>query len=113
MDDAQLVQKAVEWMDKNAPANQELARFRSEAAELLRVKDQPKPPASSPAPGSRAQPLPRRDRGPAWHLTPRHSARAAPRHRAGSADVSAELMRLTGTTILPRSTAAKRHNFSQ
>ncbi len=27
--------KAIEWMDKNAPANEELKRFRAEGAELL------------------------------------------------------------------------------
>ena len=27
--------QAVQWMDKNAPQNQELRRFRTEAAELL------------------------------------------------------------------------------
>ena len=30
--------KAVEWMEKNAPQNEELRRFQGEAAELLRVK---------------------------------------------------------------------------
>ncbi|MEX0679483.1 MAG: protein kinase [Pirellulales bacterium] len=32
--------KAVEWMDKNQPENEELRRFRIEAAELLRVNEQ-------------------------------------------------------------------------
>ncbi len=31
--------KAVQWMDNNQPANDELRRFRSEAAELLGIKD--------------------------------------------------------------------------
>ena len=31
--------QAVEWMDKNQPTNKELRRFRSEAAELLGVKE--------------------------------------------------------------------------
>ena len=30
--------QAVEWMDKNQPANEELRRFRAEAAELLGVE---------------------------------------------------------------------------
>jgi hypothetical protein len=30
--------KAVEWMDKNEPKNDELRRFRAEAAELLELK---------------------------------------------------------------------------
>jgi tetratricopeptide (TPR) repeat protein len=31
--------QAVEWMDKNQPANEELRRFRAEAAELLKVQE--------------------------------------------------------------------------
>jgi hypothetical protein len=31
--------KAVQWMDKNAPKNEELRRFRAEAAEVLGVQD--------------------------------------------------------------------------
>jgi tetratricopeptide (TPR) repeat protein len=31
--------KAEQWMDKNQPTNDELRRFRSEAAELLGIKD--------------------------------------------------------------------------
>jgi uncharacterized protein HemY len=31
--------QAVQWMDKNQPTNEELLRFRAEAAELLGVKD--------------------------------------------------------------------------
>ena len=31
-------EKAVEWMDKHDPKNEELRRFRAEAEELLRVK---------------------------------------------------------------------------
>ena len=30
--------KAVEWMEKNQPKNEELRRFRAEAAELLRIE---------------------------------------------------------------------------
>ena len=33
-------EKSVEWMDKNASANEELTRFRAEAAELLGVNDE-------------------------------------------------------------------------
>ena len=36
--------KAIEWMDKNQPKNEELLRFRAEAAELLGIT-QPKPQA--------------------------------------------------------------------
>jgi serine/threonine protein kinase/Tfp pilus assembly protein PilF len=39
--------KAVEWMDKNQPKNEELLRFRAEAVELLGITD-PKP-AAEPA----------------------------------------------------------------
>jgi Tfp pilus assembly protein PilF len=31
--------RAVQWMDNNQPTNEELRRFRVEAAELLGVKD--------------------------------------------------------------------------
>jgi tetratricopeptide (TPR) repeat protein len=31
--------KAIEWMDKNQPQNEELQRFRAEAAELLGVNE--------------------------------------------------------------------------
>ena len=31
--------RAVEWMDKNQPKNEELLRFRSEASELLDVQE--------------------------------------------------------------------------
>jgi tetratricopeptide (TPR) repeat protein len=31
--------KAVEWMEKNRPSDEDLRRFRAEAAELLGVKD--------------------------------------------------------------------------
>ena len=31
--------RAVEWMDKNQPKNEELRRFRAEAAELLEVEE--------------------------------------------------------------------------
>jgi serine/threonine protein kinase/tetratricopeptide (TPR) repeat protein len=31
--------RAVEWMDKNQPANEELRRFRAEAAELLKIQE--------------------------------------------------------------------------
>jgi Tfp pilus assembly protein PilF len=31
--------RAVQWMDKNQPTNEELRRFRAEAAELLGLKD--------------------------------------------------------------------------
>jgi tetratricopeptide (TPR) repeat protein len=48
--------KAVEWMDKNAPKNEELLRFRAEAAELLGIAEpQPstdpgdQPPSPQPA----------------------------------------------------------------
>ncbi len=34
--------QAVQWMEKNAPRNEELRRFRAEAAELLGVKDEKK-----------------------------------------------------------------------
>jgi tetratricopeptide (TPR) repeat protein len=36
-------EQAVQWMDKNQPANEELRRFRAEAAELLGAKDPPAP----------------------------------------------------------------------
>ena len=42
--------KAVEWMDKNQPKNEELQRFRNEAAELLDI--------SEPAPSTEAAPQP-------------------------------------------------------
>lgn len=46
-DDArQWYDKAVEWMDKNAPKNEELVRFRAEAAELLDIS-QPQPTSDS------------------------------------------------------------------
>jgi hypothetical protein len=38
--------KAVEWMDKNQPQNDELQRFRTEAAELLGIS--PAAPDQSP-----------------------------------------------------------------
>jgi hypothetical protein len=31
--------RAVQWMDKNQPKNDELRRFRAEAAELLELKE--------------------------------------------------------------------------
>ena len=31
--------RAVQWMDKNQPKNEELRRFRAEAAELLELKE--------------------------------------------------------------------------
>jgi hypothetical protein len=34
--------QAVEWMEKNQPRNDELRRFRDEAAELLGKQDQPR-----------------------------------------------------------------------
>jgi tetratricopeptide (TPR) repeat protein len=34
--------RGVQWMEKNAPKNEELCRFRAEAAELLELKDQKK-----------------------------------------------------------------------
>ncbi len=34
-------EKAAEWMDKNKPENEELTRFRAEAAELLGVTETP------------------------------------------------------------------------
>ena len=34
--------QAIEWMDKNEPNNEELLRFRAEAAELLGIHDKPK-----------------------------------------------------------------------
>ena len=42
--------EAIEWMDKNQPQNDELRRFRAEAAELLGITE-PKPtagPATKP-----------------------------------------------------------------
>jgi hypothetical protein len=41
-------EKAVEWMQKNKPDDENLVRFRDEAAELLGIPD--KPPAEKPAP---------------------------------------------------------------
>jgi WD40 repeat protein len=35
--------KAVQWMDKNKPEDEELRRFRAEAAALLSIEDAPKP----------------------------------------------------------------------
>jgi tetratricopeptide (TPR) repeat protein len=35
----ELYDRAVEWMDKNQPRNEELRRFRTEAAQLLDLKD--------------------------------------------------------------------------
>jgi tetratricopeptide (TPR) repeat protein len=37
----QLYNRAVEWMEKNQPDNDELRRFRAEAAELLGISEQP------------------------------------------------------------------------
>jgi hypothetical protein len=39
-------EKAVEWMDMNQPKNEELLRFRAEAAELLGIIE-PKPAVES------------------------------------------------------------------
>jgi serine/threonine protein kinase/Tfp pilus assembly protein PilF len=48
--------KAVEWMDKNQPKDEELIRFRAEAAELLGVTE-PKPqPEPAPAPSDNPAP---------------------------------------------------------
>ena len=41
--------KAVEWMDKNQPKNEELLRFRAEAAELLGIGEPQPPPDKQPA----------------------------------------------------------------
>src|SRR5207248_7679010 len=35
--------RAVAWMEKNAPADKELRRFRTEAAELMKIKEGTKP----------------------------------------------------------------------
>jgi tetratricopeptide (TPR) repeat protein len=40
--------KAVQWMDKNKPQDEELRRFRTEAAALLAIKDAPAPREESP-----------------------------------------------------------------
>jgi hypothetical protein len=45
---AKVVTKAVEWMDKNASANEELIRLRAEAAELLGVNERTENTPSSP-----------------------------------------------------------------
>ena len=39
--------RAVVWMDKNRPKDEELRRFREEAAKLLKVEDQSKPVTQS------------------------------------------------------------------
>jgi tetratricopeptide (TPR) repeat protein len=52
----QWYEKAVQWMEKNLPKNEELRRFRAEAAELLGIEAHPaeqekkKPPAEGPSP---------------------------------------------------------------
>jgi hypothetical protein len=49
--------RAAEWMDKNQPNNEELLRFRAEAAELLGRKEPPKikgPAAASGGPTASA-----------------------------------------------------------
>ena len=33
--------RAVQWMDKNQPNDEDLRRFRAEAAELLKIADEP------------------------------------------------------------------------
>lgn len=43
-------QEAVDWMDKNKPKDEELTRFRSEAAALLGVMDLPPQKSDAPAP---------------------------------------------------------------
>jgi tetratricopeptide (TPR) repeat protein len=43
-------QKGVQWMDKNAPRDEELRRFRAEAEDLLCIKDAPVPNKEVPAP---------------------------------------------------------------
>ena len=35
--------QAIDWMDKNQPKNEELVRFRDEAAELLGITEKPNP----------------------------------------------------------------------
>jgi hypothetical protein len=35
----ELYDRAVGWMDKNEPKNEEMRRFRAEAAQLLELKD--------------------------------------------------------------------------
>ena len=42
--------KAVEWMDKNQPKNEELLRFRNEAAELLGISEPAKSTDAAPRP---------------------------------------------------------------
>ena len=42
--------KAVEWMDKNQPKNEELLRFRAEAAELLGISEPAKSTDAAPQP---------------------------------------------------------------
>jgi eukaryotic-like serine/threonine-protein kinase len=39
----QLYDRGVQWMEKHQPNNEELRRFRAEAAESLKIEDQPKP----------------------------------------------------------------------
>ena len=41
-------QQAVDWMDKNQPKNEELGRFRAEAAELLGIPENVLPPQIQP-----------------------------------------------------------------
>jgi hypothetical protein len=36
--------RAIQWMEKNAPDNKELIRFRAEAAELLGMNESQSPP---------------------------------------------------------------------
>ena len=40
--------KAVQWMDKNKPKDEELRRFRKEAEELLGIGDESKPKKGEP-----------------------------------------------------------------
>ncbi|HUG66549.1 MAG TPA: protein kinase [Pirellulaceae bacterium] len=42
--------EAVEWMEKNNPANEELLRFRAEAAELLGIQEEGSKPEEEPSP---------------------------------------------------------------
>ena len=80
--------KAVEWMDKNQPKNDELRRFRAEAAELLGITE----PKSSTdlQPATRRQPA--NTRIPDTTSTPRqlttNPTKTAGESPAGKADLS-------------------------
>jgi tetratricopeptide (TPR) repeat protein len=50
--------RAVQWMDQNAPKDDELLRFRAEAAELLGVTEDQRPAGHRPMPPPAVQPAP-------------------------------------------------------